>query len=148
MSWAWQYRGFKHDKKTPSLSSCLPSPDRLICAQEAAKMSKGAWVYILQCSDDSYYTGSTTFLDQRMEQHHLGICPGYTSARRPVKLVWLAEFPDIFQAMEVEKQIKGWSRKKKEALIKGDFDLLHELAQSTEMKKRRDLRRKKRGSSS
>ena len=111
-------------------------------------MTKGAWVYILQCSDDSYYTGSTTFLDQRMEQHHLGIYPGYTSARRPVKLVWLAEFPDIFQAMEVEKQIKGWSRKKKEALIKGDFDLLHELAQSTEMKKRRDLRRKKRGSSS
>lgn len=107
-------------------------------------MSKGAWVYILRCSDDSFYTGSTTFVDQRMEQHQLGVYPGYTSARRPVKLVWLAEAPDIFQAMEVERQIKGWSRKKKEALIKGDFDLLHELAQSKEMKERR----KKRGSSS
>jgi predicted GIY-YIG superfamily endonuclease len=111
-------------------------------------MSKGAWVYILECSDHSYYTGSTTFLDQRLEQHQLGTYPGYTSARRPVQLVWLAEFPDIFQAMEVEKQIKGWSRKKKEALIKGDFDLLHELAQSTEMKERRASRKKKRGLSS
>jgi predicted GIY-YIG superfamily endonuclease len=109
-------------------------------------MSKGAWVYILQCNDDSYYAGTSTFLDQRMEEHQLGIYPGYTSTRRPVKLVWLAEFPDIFQAMEVEKQIKGWSRKKKEALIKGDFDLLHELAQSMEMKERRESRRKIRGS--
>jgi putative endonuclease len=65
-----------------------------------------------------------------------------------VKLVLVAEFPDIFQAMEVEKQIKGWSRKKKEALIKGDFDLLQELAQSTEMKERRASRENKRGSSS
>jgi predicted GIY-YIG superfamily endonuclease len=111
-------------------------------------MSKGAWVYILQCREDPYYTGSTTFLEQRMEEHHLGIYPGYTSARRPAKLVWVAEFPDISQAMEVERQIKGWSRKKKEALIEGDFDLLHELAQSKEIKERRESRRKKRGSSS
>ena len=110
-------------------------------------MSKGAWVYILLCSDASYYTGVTTNLDRRMEQHQLGTFQGYTSARRPVKLVWLCEFPDIFQAMDVEKQIKGWSKKKKEALIKGDFDLLHELAQSTEMRERRASRKRKRGPS-
>ena len=94
-------------------------------------MFKGAWVYILRCNDDSYYTGCTTALDKRMEEHELGIHPGYTAARRPVELVWFAEFPDIFQAIDIERQIKGWSRKKKEALMRDDFELLHQLAECT-----------------
>ncbi len=99
-----------------------------------------AWVYILRCVDKSYYTGCTTNIDQRFYEHQAGVFPGYTSSRRPVELVWLEEFPDINQAIDVERQLKGWSRKKKEALIQGDFNLLHELAQSKEMVARRTKR--------
>jgi predicted GIY-YIG superfamily endonuclease len=103
-------------------------------------MFKHSWVYILRCCDGSYYTGCTTALEKRIKEHELGIFPGYTSSRRPVRLVWSAEFPDIFQAIAVERQIKGWSRKKKEALIQQEFDLLHQLSQSTEMKLRKERR--------
>jgi predicted GIY-YIG superfamily endonuclease len=89
----------------------------------------GAWVYILKCVDGSYYTGSTRDLDNRIYEHQSGTHQGYTAARRPVELVWSDEFPDMEQAFEVERQIKGWTRKKKEALIRGDFDALHELAE-------------------
>lgn len=90
---------------------------------------KPGWVYILECSDGSYYTGSTTQLETRISQHELGVYDGYTARRRPLKLRWSDQFPDISQAIAVERQIKGWSRKKKEALINGDFTLLHELAE-------------------
>jgi predicted GIY-YIG superfamily endonuclease len=96
-----------------------------------------ARVYILRCADRSYYTGCTTNIDQRIYEHNAGVFPGYTSSRRPVELVWLEEFGDTNQAIDVERQLKGWSRKKKEALMKGDFAMIHELAQSKEMVKRR-----------
>ena len=83
------------------------------------------------CSDGSYYTGSTTDLDQRLVDHNNGRYRGYTSRRLPVELVWSQEFSDVRDAIALERQIKGWSRKKKEALIRGDFQLLHELARST-----------------
>jgi len=67
----------------------------------------------------------------------MGVFAGYTSSRRPIELVWCSEFPDIFQAIAAERQIKGLSRMKKDALICGDFDLLRELSQSKEMKLRR-----------
>jgi predicted GIY-YIG superfamily endonuclease len=102
-----------------------------------------AWVYILLCSDGTYYVGCTTDLDTRIAQHHLGTYHGYTAARRPVQLVWLADFPDVFQAIEIERQLKGWSRKKKEALIRGDFELIHLLAQSKEMRARLGQRAKR-----
>jgi predicted GIY-YIG superfamily endonuclease len=89
---------------------------------------KPGWTYTLECSDGSYYTGSTTELDVRLAKHEQGFYPGYTAARRPVKLKWSAEFPDIQDAIEVERQIKGWSRAKKEALMGGDLELLHELS--------------------
>ena len=92
-------------------------------------MFKCAWVYILRCCDGSYYVGCTTTIEKRLKEHELGIFAGYTSMRRPVKLVWCSDFPDIFQAIAVGRQIKGWTRRKKEALIRGDFDLLHELAE-------------------
>jgi putative endonuclease len=101
-----------------------------------------AWVYILECSDGSYYTGCTTGLPYRIEQHQSGSFEGYTSRHLPVKLVWSQECQYLRDAISAERQIKGWTRRrKKEALIKGDFDLLHVLAQSKEMvgrRKRRD----------
>jgi putative endonuclease len=115
--------------KSPSDLDCGKDPRFATFIGEGGTMFKGAWVYILQCCDGSYYVGCTTAIEQRLRQHELGAFPGYTSMRRPVALVWCAEFPDIFQAIAVERQIKGWSRRKKEALIQGDFDLLHELAE-------------------
>lgn len=99
-----------------------------------------SWVYILQCCDGTYYTGSTTNLRERIAQHKEGTYDGYTSKRRPVKLLWYEEFRDVNRAIDAERQIKGWSRKKKEALMNDDFELLHELSQSEEMRKRRDNR--------
>ncbi|MGB2869228.1 MAG: GIY-YIG nuclease family protein [Bacteroidota bacterium] len=86
-------------------------------------------MYILKCVDGSYYTGSTTDIDRRLAEHQQGICEGYTASRRPVKLVWVEDFPDMDQAFDVERQIKGWTRAKKEALILGDRELLHKLAE-------------------
>jgi len=103
-----------------------------------------AWVYILLCSDGTYYVGCTTDLDGRIAHHREGTYRGYTCSRRPVQLVWVADFPDVFQAIEIERQLKGWSRRKKEALIRGDFESIHLLAQSKEMRERRERRAERR----
>ncbi|MBM4169955.1 MAG: GIY-YIG nuclease family protein [Ignavibacteria bacterium] len=102
---------------------------------------KRGWCYILRCADGSYYTGVTSNPERRMSQHHSGYYRGYTLLRRPLELVWIQEFPSISQAIRAERQIKGWSRKKKEALMRGDFESLHELAQSKEMRERRSRRK-------
>jgi putative endonuclease len=86
------------------------------------------YVYILLCSDQSYYTGSTKYLDLRLNQHHDGIGSNYTSKRLPVKLVYIEEYDRIDLAFKREKQIQGWSRKKKQALINNQPEELHELA--------------------
>jgi predicted GIY-YIG superfamily endonuclease len=87
------------------------------------------FVYIVRCSDGSYYVGNTRgSLETRIGQHNAGTFGGYTSARRPVELVFSAEFDLLTEAFSAERQIKGWSRAKKEALIRGDYDALHELA--------------------
>jgi predicted GIY-YIG superfamily endonuclease len=88
-----------------------------------------AWVYILKCKDGSYYTGNTQNLNQRIVQHQNGIYKGYTSTRRPIELVYSQGFPTYDEAIRAERQLKGWSRAKKEALIRGDFELLHNLAE-------------------
>ena len=90
---------------------------------------RSSWVYILLCASGSYYTGCTTELAKRISQHKQGLVKGYTSKRLPVKVVFTQEFHDIKYAIEAERQIKGWSRKKKEALIDGNFHLLHLLAE-------------------
>ena len=90
-------------------------------------MKKG-WVYILKCSDKSYYTGSTSNLEKRIAEHQNGVKASYTSSKLPVELVYSQEYQNIKDGVEAERRIKGWSRKKKEALIMGDFKLLHELA--------------------
>lgn len=90
-------------------------------------MPKG-FLYILQCSDDSYYTGSTIDLLRRLDQHQKGQGANHTKKRLPVKLVYVEEYPRIDMAFYREKQIQNWSRSKKTALIKGEIDDLHELA--------------------
>ena len=87
-----------------------------------------AWVYILKCSDRSYYVGCTTNLGQRLNQHGDGTFGGYTSARRPVQMVWSNEFQDINDATSFERREKRWSRAKKEALIRGDYGSLPALS--------------------
>jgi predicted GIY-YIG superfamily endonuclease len=85
-------------------------------------------VYILRCSDGSYYTGVTNDLDGRVAQHNEGKGGGYTMRRRPVKLLFSEEFGTAEEAIRAEKQLKGWSRAKKEALMAGDFELISRLA--------------------
>jgi tRNA/rRNA methyltransferase len=86
------------------------------------------WVYILHCCDDSYYTRHTDDLDKRIAQHHAGILEGYTARRRPIKLVFSQEFGTREEALRAEFQIKGWTRRKKEALIKQDWQALKYFA--------------------
>ena len=86
------------------------------------------YVYILRCSDGSYYVGSTRDLDNRMWQHSTGAGCRYTSTRLPVELVFAQEYERIDDAYEREKQIQGWSRKKREALIAGAHGWLPELS--------------------
>ena len=89
---------------------------------------KDYFVYILKCADDSYYTGVTNNLEKRINEHQSGIIKGYTSNRLPIKLVFSERFTDVNQAIGFEKQVKGWSRKKKEALINRDLNLLVHLS--------------------
>ena len=87
------------------------------------------YLYILKCTDNSYYTGVTNDLEKRVLQHQIGINKNcYTYDKRPVKLVYHNLFQTSSQAIEWEKKIKGWTIKKKEALINDKFDLLPELA--------------------
>jgi putative endonuclease len=86
------------------------------------------YMYILQCADGSFYTGSTTDVEERLEQHQNGEGANYTRKRLPVKLIYWEEFDRIDDAFYREKQVQGWSRKKKMALIAEDDSLLQELA--------------------
>ncbi len=89
-----------------------------------------AWLYILRCADGSYYTGSTHNLELRLAQHQAGEGGDYTSKRLPVALVYSCEFESEHEAFLRERQVKGWSRGKKEALIHGDFEALVKLSKS------------------
>ncbi|MHB1185851.1 MAG: GIY-YIG nuclease family protein [Desulfobulbia bacterium] len=88
------------------------------------------WVYILRCADGSYYTGHTDNLDNRIAQHQNGECDGYTATRLPVELAWPQEFVTREEALSAERQIKGWNRKKKEAMMRGDWVAVSRLARS------------------
>ncbi|MCF6190867.1 MAG: GIY-YIG nuclease family protein [Cocleimonas sp.] len=87
------------------------------------------WIYILKCSDNSYYTGSTKDLELRLAQHNIGKGSHYTQNRLPVTLVFSQEYERIDDAFYIEKQVQGWSRNKKLALIEGNYELLPDLAQ-------------------
>ena len=87
------------------------------------------YVYILKCSDETYYTGVTSDLYKRVDEHVRGFHrDSYTFKRRPVHLMYYCTFTNIGFAIDVEKKIKNWSRKKKEALIEGKYDQLPNLA--------------------
>ena len=88
-----------------------------------------AYVYMLKCSDGSYYIGSTRVsLETRFAEHVTGRFGGYTASRRPLSLVWFQEFSEITDAIAAERQLKGWSRAKKKALVDGDFSRVSLLA--------------------
>jgi putative endonuclease len=90
--------------------------------------SNMAHMYILECVDGSYYTGSTKDLVRRLWQHQNGLGARHTAKRLPVKLVYCEFYDRVADAFAREKQVQGWTRKKKEALIAGDTNLLHEFA--------------------
>jgi len=87
------------------------------------------YTYILLCSDGSYYTGSTNDLERRMEEHQSGQGANHTKKRQPVTLIYYEEFDRIDDAFFREKQIQGWSRDKKEALIESDTNMLKKLSE-------------------
>ena len=86
------------------------------------------WIYILKCADGSYYTGHTNNLEKRIAEHQMGEVPGYTSKRRPVTLAFCEEMQSRRDVFSRERQVKGWSRKKKEALIQSDWEQLSKLS--------------------
>ena len=88
------------------------------------------YVYLLYCADGSYYTGHTDNLEARLSAHQSGAIPGYTYDRRPVTLAYSEEFPSRQDAFKRERQIKGWSRAKKAALVEKDWEKLETPARS------------------
>jgi tRNA/rRNA methyltransferase len=86
------------------------------------------WAYVLRCADGSYYTGHTDDLERRVGEHNAGEIAGYTQKRRPVELMWSQDFSSRLEALTAETQIKNWSRKKKEALFRGDWKAVSEAA--------------------
>jgi putative endonuclease len=103
-------------------------------------------VYILLCSDNSYYTGSTKQeIEARVWEHNEGICDGYTKSRRPVTLVFTETYDRLTDGHARERQIKGWSREKKERLIKCQYEALPPVSGRGTVKEK--LEREKEGSS-
>jgi putative endonuclease len=99
-----------------------------------SSVDMAAWLYILLCADGSYYVGTTRdSLERRFAEHQAGTFGGYTARRRPVQLVYHPPFQRITDAIAAERQVKGWRREKKEALIRGDFQLLSALSRRTHL---------------
>ena len=91
----------------------------------------GAYVYILECADGRFYVGTTRgSLERRVAEHNDGTHGGYTKSRRPVRLVFSEQFENITDAIAAERQLKGWSRAKKIALIRGDIAALREASRN------------------
>ena len=93
------------------------------------------YAYLLRCADGTYYAGHTDNLDLRLAQHKSGTLGGYTAKRLPVELVWCDTFMERDQAFQVERKLKGWSRAKKEALIRDDWALIQMLARNRQTAK-------------
>jgi predicted GIY-YIG superfamily endonuclease len=102
-------------------------------------------IYILQCFDSTYYTGLTRDLDERLKEHEKGTYPvSYTFSRRPVKLVWSIVTESYQEAFQWEHRIKGWSRSKKEALIRSDIEGIHEIVRSERRQKEQNKKKRSR----
>jgi putative endonuclease len=99
-------------------------------------------IYILKYSHGTYYTGLTKDLEARVREHEMGAHPeSYTFSRRPVKLVWSIMTESYREAFQWEHQIKGWSRAKKEALIRGDIDRIHEIVKEEGSKREKNKKK-------
>jgi putative endonuclease len=123
----WGYRDCRPSFETRR--SAAPQDEDECAGNGGAKMTEGAFLYILRCSDGSYYIGTTrTALEIRLAQHNAGTLGGYTARRRPVTLVYSQWFDRITDAIENERKLKGWSRAKKEALMRGDLEALRQLS--------------------
>jgi predicted GIY-YIG superfamily endonuclease len=107
-------------------------PERFLLGAYCSDMT--FWAYMLHCADRSFYVGHSDNLEQRIAQHESGEIPGYTQTRLPIKLVWSQAFGTRMEALEAERQIKGWSRAKKLALIREDWTLISSLARSNKEK--------------
>jgi len=94
-------------------------------------MNKKYYLYILRCSGDTYYTGTTQDLKYRIKAHNDGRAANYTALRRPVKLVFSEVHPNIEAAISRERQIKGWTRSKKQTLISGNINALKRLSKKS-----------------
>jgi putative endonuclease len=121
-----------------------PSGLAALAPQDDAEMS--GWTYMLRCSDQSYYVGSTSYQDfqTRVDEHNDAKFIGYTSSRRPVVLVWSKRFDDLRDAHDAERRIKGWGRAKKKALIASDAAGLKQLSKRRAGKPKKDPRPSKR----
>jgi predicted GIY-YIG superfamily endonuclease len=86
------------------------------------------WAYMLHCRGGAFYVGHTDDLERRVAQHQVGAIRGFTSVRLPVQLVWSQDFPTRHEAKDAEKRLKGWSRAKKMALIRGDWAQISQSA--------------------
>ncbi|MDD3994624.1 MAG: GIY-YIG nuclease family protein [Dehalococcoidales bacterium] len=89
-----------------------------------ARMNMSFWVYILKCADGTFYTGHTENLEKRIAEHQQKLLNCYTTSRLPVELVFCSEFATRLEALASERQIKGWTRNKKKALINSDWKAL------------------------
>ncbi len=98
------------------------------------------YVYLLRCADGSYYVGQTVDLEHRLAAHQTGAYEGYTYSRRPVELVWHEHVQTDDQAFKLERQLKGWSRAKKQALIQGDFGQLHAIVKGERRRREKSNR--------
>ena len=96
--------------------------------------------YLLRCADGRFYVGHTDDLERRVSEHQVGKGSDFTARRRPVTLVWSETFSSRLEALEAERRVKGWTRAKKEALIAGDWQRVHELAVSREARPSTSLR--------
>jgi putative endonuclease len=93
------------------------------------------WVYILRCSDGTFYVGLTIDVESRIADHQAGVFPtAYTFKRRPVRLVHVEEFDSVCDAITRERQLKRWTRAKKEALVKDDETLLFRLSKRAHLR--------------
>jgi putative endonuclease len=109
----------------------------IVLAARRSQDRRMAWAYILECSDGTYYVGSTIDLEARLWQHQNGEGAAYTRHRMPVRLVWSYSFDRVDEAYAAEKRIQGWSRAKRRALIEGRVEDLHWLSsRSTEARRR------------
>ncbi|MFT4601997.1 MAG: putative endonuclease [Arenicella sp.] len=91
-------------------------------------MAKPGFVYILLCSNDTLYTGSTIDLERSIEEHISGLGVNYTKKYRPIELLYTEKYVHVALAFKREEQIQGWSQPKKWALVRGDLEELHDLS--------------------